>query len=1027
MAKLVNVSGCTHPEKKADLIFVHGLNGDAKSAWQQSGKPETFWPDWLGEEFPDAGVWSLNYDSNALVWKGDTMPLYDRANNVLNLFEQVGIGTHPIGFICHSLGGLLVKQLLRNAKDSKNQAWQSVLGNSRFILFLSTPHSGSSMANWLQYMGTLLRTSVSVRELEAHHPQLRQLNIWYRDNVADLGIKTFVYCEERKTGRIFWNFGGILVVDKSSADPGIPGVTPIVLDKDHISICKPESKDDQVYRQVISMTKELFNDGFSNNPTDNQTIFKQQIDRYLTTPPFIPSVFDAREEDLTHIHQKLFTDSSPNALLLVNGEGGIGKTSVAAKYWQQFEADYQHLAWLFFSGSLQETLLNLALPLQLTFPDTLPGEERLNLLMQKFVNLPKPCLLVLDNINDIDQLKQHYLALRSLTNCHILLTSRITQFEHTAFYKINPLPDSVALAVFKRHYPKHNKEEDDLLRSIFAAVGGNTLVMELLAKNLAAINIDEINYTLAELLQELQQKGLLQLSQTEEVTIASKGKNPILAKAKPTDILMALYSDLEMIVPLTEDEQYILTNLSLLPAEGLAYDLMKELLTPEDSNIFSRILTSLTQRGWLEKTQQDGKSFYKISPVVQDITLTKNQDKLHEHSSELVNNLFKKLSFDSGTVQLPKIGYKNVVLYIRFAETFLNKLEQYKCYSTELNDSIGLYFRITGNLDSAKKYFYKAYLGANNFSKNYPEDFNNNKYMMINSERLASIEMALGNFKEALTWYQECDHLIKKIYDVQRLDIAAKKDVAVVWQNLGKVYMELEQLDDALKYFDSFYQLFIEFRKAKVDDSELKNYLAVACQYLGYVEMKREQPVEALIWFKDFNQLEIELHEANPDNLEYKYLLAISYHLLADFNFKLGIIENTSELVHEFYRLVDELYESNPEHIEFKRQLAIAYQDLGRLAHIEGRFTDELDWYQRFNQIARELHEINPMHVEFKRGYALSLLALGKVYSRLNDNNLARNCLENSKLLFEQLHQYSPGHVEFKNNLEEVTLGLNYL
>ncbi|MGH8607737.1 MAG: hypothetical protein ACREX9_10035, partial [Gammaproteobacteria bacterium] len=182
-------------------------------------------------------------------------------NNVLNLFEQDGIGQRPIGFVCHSLGGLLIKQVLRNAKDSKNSAWQAVMGQTRFIVFLSTPHSGAGMANWLQYMGTLLRASVSVKELEAHHPQLRQLNIWYRDHVADMGIKNFVYCEEHKTGRLPLGIGGILVVDKTSADPGIPGVTPISLDENHISICKPtrDGERARVYRQVKRMIEELVN------------------------------------------------------------------------------------------------------------------------------------------------------------------------------------------------------------------------------------------------------------------------------------------------------------------------------------------------------------------------------------------------------------------------------------------------------------------------------------------------------------------------------------------------------------------------------------------------------------------------------------------------------------------------------------------------------------------------------------------------------------------------------------------------
>ena len=263
MTELISISGNNKPQhKKADLIFVHGLDGNAWSTWMQKDRQGTFWPSWLGQDFPEIGVWTLGYDSSSSAWSGDTMPLKERANNVLNLFVQYDIGKLPIGFVCHSLGGLLVKRLLYNASLSLNEDWKKITKQTRYIVFLSTPHSGSSIANWLQYL-ELLRPTVSVKELKTLHPQLLELNTWYRDRVSDpsasrkLNIKNFVFCEEQKTGRFIFNIGGFLVVDKYSADPGIPGVTPIVLDENHISICKPASKEHQVYRQVQQMTEDL--------------------------------------------------------------------------------------------------------------------------------------------------------------------------------------------------------------------------------------------------------------------------------------------------------------------------------------------------------------------------------------------------------------------------------------------------------------------------------------------------------------------------------------------------------------------------------------------------------------------------------------------------------------------------------------------------------------------------------------------------------------------------------------------------
>ena len=260
MAELLKISGCDKQDRELDLIFVHGLDGDGRSTWQADDEQGSFWPAWVGDEFPTIGVWSLAYEVNSSAWKGHTMPLYDRARDCLDRFDLEEIGHRPIGFVCHSLGGLLVKQMLRLAKEFGNKDWQRIGEQTQFIVFLSTPHSGADMANWLSYLGTLLRTSVSIQELEAHNPQLLQLNTWYCNNVGQ--IKTYVYCETRPTH-------GILVVNETSANPGIQGVYPIPLDADHVTICKPATKTASVYLRVKRLISETLQE--QRNGDINQT------------------------------------------------------------------------------------------------------------------------------------------------------------------------------------------------------------------------------------------------------------------------------------------------------------------------------------------------------------------------------------------------------------------------------------------------------------------------------------------------------------------------------------------------------------------------------------------------------------------------------------------------------------------------------------------------------------------------------------------------------------------------------------
>jgi hypothetical protein len=109
---LIQISGGDQPDRLADVIFVHGLDSNARTTRHPRNQPDAFWPTWLGEDVPQLGVWSLSYAVSASAWKGHTMPLYDHANNTLDLLDLDGIGRRPLAFICHSLGGLLIKQVL---------------------------------------------------------------------------------------------------------------------------------------------------------------------------------------------------------------------------------------------------------------------------------------------------------------------------------------------------------------------------------------------------------------------------------------------------------------------------------------------------------------------------------------------------------------------------------------------------------------------------------------------------------------------------------------------------------------------------------------------------------------------------------------------------------------------------------------------------------------------------------------------------------------------------------------------------
>jgi len=179
---LIKISGCDNANRVGDVIFVHGLGGDAletwlpvaqdnrvfRFPWKQQESSEKLdkldsWLSWLGQERPEIGIWSLQYEAEPFKRRGFSMALTDRATNTLRVLQAERLGTRPLLFVTHSMGGLLVKQMVRHGWDQGDEKWKEIVDQIKGIIFLSTPHLGSDLANFVQYLNIVLQTTVSVR------------------------------------------------------------------------------------------------------------------------------------------------------------------------------------------------------------------------------------------------------------------------------------------------------------------------------------------------------------------------------------------------------------------------------------------------------------------------------------------------------------------------------------------------------------------------------------------------------------------------------------------------------------------------------------------------------------------------------------------------------------------------------------------------------------------------------------------------------------------------------------------------
>ncbi len=515
---------------------------------------------------------------------------------------------------------------------------------------------------------------------------------------------------------------------------------------------------------------------------------------------------------MKEIKEKLF--AGDNFLLLVNGHGGVGKTSLAARYYHDYCNDYKHAAWVLSEKSIANAILLLSTPLRVTFEETMPTEQRLQQLVAAIVELGKPCLLVIDNVDEPEDLGKYYLLLRQCSNFHLLLTSRITWFEQAETYEVAGLPEPEALALFKKYYPKHTESEDNLFKQIRLAADCNTLVIELLAKNLYIQNRLKANYTLENLLTDLQQKGVLGLSKSTAVGgIGYHAKEGIFRKEDPKDVIAAMYD----LGELSHPENVLLSVFAVLPAENLSYEILEALL-PE-TELLEENLLALSQKGWLDYNEPTAS--FKISPVVQEITRNKNQQLLQDND-KLINSLLDQLDYQSGTGHFINCNYIDAATYTRYAES----LHQVNGNSAILYDRIGNYYETTGDLSQALANYEKYNQLEAQLYEAYPDNIGFKNGLAISYQNLGNIQSSLGNLDKALAYYGQYNELKAQLYEAYPDNVEFKNGLAISYSKLGRLYQNgFQDKEKATIYFQSAKKIWTELANSFPDYVEFRNNL----------------------------------------------------------------------------------------------------------------------------------------------------------------------------------------------------------
>ena len=241
---------------KLIVIFIHGLGGDPVSTWCHTGGEADgyFWPRGIAEKIEGCAVFTLGYPADKAVWNTG-WPIATAAVSVLDkLMSSQRLrecGDVPIAFVCHSLGGLIIKKLVVTAHLDRQQqpAKGEFLDRIAGVVFLATPHSGSIIANIVSTAHWFVTNSLT--DLKASDANLLDLSHSYRERIinGEARIRHRVYYETEA-------YGVFKIVSPASADLGVPGTRPIGVKRHHMSICKPLDEEDRVYEGVLTFLQD---------------------------------------------------------------------------------------------------------------------------------------------------------------------------------------------------------------------------------------------------------------------------------------------------------------------------------------------------------------------------------------------------------------------------------------------------------------------------------------------------------------------------------------------------------------------------------------------------------------------------------------------------------------------------------------------------------------------------------------------------------------------------------------------------
>jgi len=511
---------------------------------------------------------------------------------------------------------------------------------------------------------------------------------------------------------------------------------------------------------------EDINKEVSANPDIAQKVFKtlckifhdkicdSEISPQLTTKSSTyDSSFVGREDEIKAIDEML---KKSNSMLLINGIGGIGKSSLANHYLYIREQEFDYYGFIDGLGSfVSEFRISLDLKSE--------KEQDLNQeVIHKLQKIKGKKLLVIDNVEDIESNKKLIEMILSLVKYEykILFTSR-RKIKKVNSYHLGTLLFTDAQKLFLSYYPTDEIEKVD---KIIGYLGLHTLFIKLVAET-----VENEGYCLDDILAKFENGELSKIEFIDEESGDEVTFN---------HNLQELFS----MQNLKDEYILLLKRLAVLPSVDIELNFLEEILGKE--RLKGR-LNFLVGRGWLIENEGS----YKLHQIIKEFVWTKPF--IFEEVAIVINYFINLIEYSNNP--MTAINIKNYLIYFSFIHKVVKQFKIENLEIAKLYMSLGNIYNTFGEYNISivfiklSQKLYESLLGKNHILTS---TLNHN---------LGQLYYRIGEDDKALPLLLEDLERAKKEFDENDIDFASNySNIAIIYLRQNKFALSIDLLQSAL-------------------------------------------------------------------------------------------------------------------------------------------------------------------------------------------------------------------------------------